>query len=395
MQTGQVKSLDRELGLGADAELLVEAARSLAAAHDLPSLMAVTRRAARALVSADGVTFVLREGAVVHYADEDAIAPLWKGRRFPAEACISGWAMIHRQPVVIEDVDLDDRIPHDVYRQTFVKSLLMVPVRPEEPVAAIGAYWAERRRASAREVRLIETLAGLTSVALSNAALVAELKQAVQLRDEFLGVASHELRTPLTALRLHIQRARRALAPAASPLEPVLAVLDHHGARLTRLVERLVDASRFEARAMALEPEELDLAALAKEVVERFAGTPELRLDAPAPVRGRWDRSRLDQILENLVSNAVKFGEGKQVDVEVAAMPGGARLTVRDRGIGIDPADQGRIFERFGRAVPARSYGGFGLGLWLVRQDAEALGGTVALESAPGHGARFTVTLPG
>ena len=151
----------------AAARLLV-AARALAAARDLPGLMDVVRHAARDLTGADGVTFVLREGDLVHYADEDAISPLWKGQRFPASACISGWAMIHRQKVVIEDVYADDRIPHGAYRPTFVKSLAIVPVRPDDPVAAIGTYWARRHRATEREIELVEALAGLTSVALAH-----------------------------------------------------------------------------------------------------------------------------------------------------------------------------------------------------------------------------------
>src|ERR1043165_3508667 len=124
---------------------LVQVVQELSLARDVAAVQDITRRAARALTGADGATFVLRDGDRCYYADEDAIAPLWKGQRFPMSACISGWAMLHRQPAIIEDIYSDDRIPHDAYRPTFVKSLLMVPVRAEDPVAAIGAYWADER----------------------------------------------------------------------------------------------------------------------------------------------------------------------------------------------------------------------------------------------------------
>jgi len=119
---------------------LLDAVTALASARDEAGVCNIVRRAARELTAADGVTFVLRKGNYCFYADEDAIAPLWKGRQFPIDTCISGWAMIHRQHVVIPDIYSDDRIPHDAYRPTFVKSLMMVPVRREDPIAAIGAY---------------------------------------------------------------------------------------------------------------------------------------------------------------------------------------------------------------------------------------------------------------
>ena len=178
------------------------------------------RRTARELVAADGVTFVLREGTQVYYADEDAIAPLWKGRRFPADACISGWAMLHREAVTIADVFLDDRIPKDLYRPTFVKSLVMVPVRREDPVAAIGAYWAVSRVPSARDVRLLEALAALASTALANLALEADLRLALAAREELLDVASHELRTPLAALRLQVDHGKARAAQGQPDVPP-------------------------------------------------------------------------------------------------------------------------------------------------------------------------------
>ncbi len=158
-------------------EHLVGVVRDLSQAHDLEAVMAIVRRAARDLTGADGATFVLRDGDQCFYAEENAIAPLWKGRRFPLSLCISGWVMLNRQPAVIEDIYSDDRIPAEAYRPTFVKSLAMVPIRTNDPVGAIGNYWAERRRPSAEQVKILAALADTTAVALENVRIFEELRQ--------------------------------------------------------------------------------------------------------------------------------------------------------------------------------------------------------------------------
>jgi putative two-component system response regulator len=150
----------------------------LSMARGLDEVMAVVRRRARALVDCDGITFVLRDNGKCHYADEDAIAPLWKGQRFPLESCISGWAMINREPVVIEDIYLDDRIPHDAYRPTFVKSLAMMPVRGEDPVGAIGAYWSRIYRPTPTQMSTLRHIANSAAVAMTNVGLMSALVEA-------------------------------------------------------------------------------------------------------------------------------------------------------------------------------------------------------------------------
>lgn len=156
-------------------------ALELSMARGIDEVMAVIRTHARNIVGADGITFVLRDGDQCFYADEDAISPLWKGQRFPLSACVSGWAMLHREMVVIEDIYADDRVPHAAYRATFVKSMVMTPVRRDDPVAAIGAYWRRRRRPTANELRTLRWIANSAAVALTNVALYESLKSA---RDE-------------------------------------------------------------------------------------------------------------------------------------------------------------------------------------------------------------------
>lgn len=151
-------------------EQLVEVVQQLSLARDLPGVMEVVRHAARKLSGADGATFVLRDNGKCFYAEEDAISPLWKGQRFPMSACISGWVMLNRQPAVIEDIYADPRIPFDAYRKTFVRSLVMVPIRTNDPIGAIGNYWGTKQRPSPEQVKVLQALADTTAVAMENVA---------------------------------------------------------------------------------------------------------------------------------------------------------------------------------------------------------------------------------
>lgn len=159
----------------AAADLLIGALRDLAATQALDSITRIVRTTARRLAGADGATFVLRDGEHCHYVDEEAIAPLWKGRRFPLKSCISGWAMRYRQQVVIPDIYEDARIPHDAYRPTFVRSLVMTPVRALQPWAAIGVYWAGYRVPTPDEANWLQALADSTAVAMEKVRVESEL----------------------------------------------------------------------------------------------------------------------------------------------------------------------------------------------------------------------------
>lgn len=145
--------------------------RALDEATDLTEVGRLVRKAAREWTGAQGATFVLREEDHCFYADEDAIAPLWKGQRFPISTCISGWAMVNDSTAIVPDIEDDDRIPIEAYRPTFVRSLIMVPVGSPEPKAAIGAYWSKPRRPRDDEVERLEDLAGMTTTAVTRIGL--------------------------------------------------------------------------------------------------------------------------------------------------------------------------------------------------------------------------------
>lgn len=173
---------------------LSEAVQELGTAKDMDGIVRVTRMAARRLVGADGVTVVLRDGNLCHYVDEDAIAPLWKGQRFPLESCISGWVMLHDAPAVITDIYTDSRIPVDAYRPTFVKSLMMLPMRIEQPLGAVGCYWARPHTATAQEQQLIGLLADAAARAIDSVRRMQEMERQLAIRQSAEQVTQGNLR---------------------------------------------------------------------------------------------------------------------------------------------------------------------------------------------------------
>ncbi|WP_183096154.1 GGDEF domain-containing protein [Nocardioides stalactiti] len=198
-------------------ERLLTAVQELSLATRLIEVQEIVRSAARDLAGCDGATFVLRDGDQCYYADEDAIEPLWKGLRFPLEACISGWAMLHKEHVVIPDIYVDDRIPHEAYQPTFVKSLVMTPIRTLAPIGAIGAYWAELHEATDDEVSLLRALADATSLALEKVSIHEELEQEVALALEAHRLSQTDELTGLLNRRGFTEQVAAAFASTAAP----------------------------------------------------------------------------------------------------------------------------------------------------------------------------------
>jgi PAS domain S-box-containing protein len=223
-----------------------------------------------------------------------------------------------------------------------------------------------------------------------------ELREAVRVRDEFLHIASHELNTPLTPLVLKLDHLEK-VAPQEHTRHVVAA--RRQVARLQRLVDDLLDVTRLSRGKLSLDPDDVSLADVVASVVDQMTSEAqrlgcELRVAVAAPMTGRWDRTRLEQVVQNLVGNAIKYGRGKPVEIEVGGDDTVARLVVRDQGLGIDAAAQARIFDKFERAPRTEGHGGLGLGLYITRQIVDGHGGTIAVASEPGHGATFTIELP-
>jgi predicted ATPase/signal transduction histidine kinase len=253
-----------------------------------------------------------------------------------------------------------------------------------------------------------QELAKRCALAMDNARLYKDAQDAVRARDEFLAIASHELKTPLTSLQLQLATVERRLpglipdGEGATWLKQRLDVLNRQGERLERLVHELLDISRIAGGRLRLELEPVDISEVVRQVASRFEESGEtarrhctMTVDGCASsIVGRWDRLRLDQVVTNLLSNALKYGDGKPIEVALASEGGVATLSVTDRGIGIAPEHLQRIFGRFERAVSSRHYGGLGLGLFIATQIVETMGGAIGVRSTVGEGSTFTVTLP-
>ncbi|WP_244219651.1 sensor histidine kinase [Corallococcus interemptor] len=231
------------------------------------------------------------------------------------------------------------------------------------------------------------------------------LQEAVRTRDDFLSVASHELRTPLTSLRLQVDLLRR-MAEGKEPesvgsdkVKARLDAADRQLRRLASLLDNLLDVSRIRTGKLDFELARGDLAPMVQDLVARFgdeakqAGVElDARVEGPAPCR--FDKLRMEQVVSNLISNALRYGQGTPVHVALRCHDGQLRLTVRDGGPGVPKAERERIFQRFAQVQGSARTGGLGLGLYIVEQILEAHGGRVWVEDAPGGGAAFVVTLP-
>lgn len=257
----------------------------------------------------------------------------------------------------------------------------------------------ERRRAEEERIGLAIEHSRLSSAARQAQDEAAIAYEKVAIRDDFVRVAAHELRTPITAAKLGVQLLKRgfAKAPLTAGQKLALQTTEEQVITLERLVERLLDLTRLEAGALPLELEEVDLAQLIRRVVatwQALGNGHEIVLgDAPERLTARIDALRIEEVLNNLLDNARKFSpEGGRIEVSLADPPGEAHIAVRDHGLGVQPADRPRLFERFYQAHSDRS--GVGLGLHISRRFIEMHGGAIRAEFPEDGGTRFVVSLP-
>ncbi len=353
-------------------DLLVETIEALADARTVEQIAAVVRTAARKLSNADGATVVLREGDRCHYVDEDAIGPLWKGSKFPLTACISGWVMLNNETAVIPDISVDDRIPQDAYRPTFVKSMVMTPVGRDQPLAAIGAYWATGRQPTQDEINHLSALARATATAFENVRLVASLTEAVERRDFLIRELDHRVKNMLASVQAI---ARQTLKTAPSQ-------------------ERFVDS--FNGRLMALSRAHVLLtkeawksASLSDIVFEALApfkdAATRVQVSGPTIALGPVQAVAAHLALHELITNAMAHGALSVPDGDVALV------------WNVDPGANGpRLIlswhERGGPAVKPPSLRG--MGMRLIEQGLpHALDGTCRVDFDP-SGLRVEIVAP-
>ncbi|WP_187345082.1 GAF domain-containing sensor histidine kinase [Cystobacter ferrugineus] len=399
----EARALEAQVA-GAEAEaarqrfaLLAELSAVLAEGFDLRAVLARAVRLVVPLV-ADGCSVALLEA-------EGRLRRVAVAHEDPREE--ARLRSLPEPPALISPDRLDaHRVTRHVRLTGPGGALLRLPLTSHSRVlGAVTFSLGPTRSLGEIEVSLAEDVARRMAMAVENARLYEESREATLLRDKFLSIASHELRTPLTALGLQSRMLLRDTRHPERPLSPeVIArkaqVLCRQVERLGHLVDELLDISRIAQGHLSFPLEDVDLAELVRDVAASFReelANPGIRLvlsGVDAPVVGRWNRLRLEQVVVNLLTNAIKYGRGRPIALELKADEAHAWLAVRDEGIGIAPRDQARIFERFERAVSEQHYSGFGLGLWIVREIIQRLGGTISVNSSPGVGSAFTVELP-
>jgi signal transduction histidine kinase len=385
---------------------LVTAVEHLSSATTMAGVIQVVRQTARAISGADGVTFVLRDGGYCHYVEEDAIGPLWKGRRFPLETCISGWCMLNGAVAAVPDIYADARIPHDAYRPTFVKSLVMVPVRAGDPLGAIGSYWKHCREFAPEELSLLEGLARSTAAAI---AAIQARERVERLQSELAHMArrtefgqmsaeiAHELNQPLTAASAYLKAAKLQIGKQA-PAHLTLDAITRAEAQFDR-ASHIIQRIRGFLSTAALEKKPESIARLVEEAVGIALTNPrhrtvDLRVEVPDHAV-LADKIQAQQALLNILKNAFEAVEAcdvRRVIVSARAdnTDGMSHISVADTGPGLAPDVAKRLFAPF---LTTKAHG-MGVGLSISRTIVEAHGGRIWVSPAGSSGATFCLTLP-
>lgn len=390
-------------------EYLAKVVQELSMARTMESVLKIVRKAARQLTGADGATFVLRDNNMCFYAEEDAIEPLWKGKRFPMSACISGWAMLNKKHVTIEDIYKDDRIPHDAYRPTFVKSLAMVPIRTVDPIGAIGNYWSKNYTPTREQLTLLQALADITAVTLENIKVYQELEQRVQTRTEelqqvnrelesFSYSVSHDLRAPLRAIKGYMTILMEDYSGEMSAdAKKVADKVMNNSVQMGVLIDDLLAFFRMGKKELV--KSEVFMDTMVKDICNVLKDEhPERNIEFTVEElpHSMADAALLKQVWVNLLSNAVKYsGKCDKAEITVGSEKMGDRVVyyVRDNGAGFNMAYADKLFGVFQRLHSQKDFEGNGIGLAIVEKIVTRHGGRIWAEARENEGATFYFTL--
>lgn len=390
--------------------ILTTAFEKLSFAKDLNEITAIVAASARQLSGADGATFVLRDNDLCYYVDESSVSPLWKGQKFPIQNCISGWSMIHQEAVVISDIYQDNRIPHDAYRPTFVKSLCMIPIRVNNPLGVIGNYWSNDHVPSSDEIKSLQILANSTAIALENLELKLvintqtseqkDLQDRTQELEMAMHTMAHDLRTPVAGMTGMAELIRLRMGNNLdSGVNDCLQAIVDTGLLAAQQIEQMLVLYR--AVNGQIKKENLNLSSLAQELINMFQASlhekpvqfyvqPNLSAYADIPL------TRV--VLGNLLSNALKYSAKKsKIKIDVGLYktdPEFHTFFVRDNGDGFDQSQASKLFQPLSRLHSDLDFAGTGLGLASVAKIIKLHGGTMHAEGKPTEGATFYFSLP-
>ena len=389
-------------------ELLVEVIQELSISRTIQQIQDIVKYAARELVGSDGSTFVLRDRGMCYYVDEDSISPLWKGQRFDMGLCISGWVMNNKETVAIEDIYQDNRVLIDAYRSTFVKSLVMVPIRNLDPIGAIGNYWKNTHIPSIEDIKILEALANSTSIAIENVQVYSELEQLVRGRtaqlnaintelEAFTYSVSHDLRSPLTIVGGLCQMIQQDKTNAISENSTYLfSRVDSNVKRMNELIDDLLMLSKISQA--AVNKQKVDLSLMAEEIINEFinndhrARSINYMISPSIIVYG--DPKLIRILLENLVGNALKYTSRKENTLitidKFISKDGPDGVYIKDNGAGFKiPDNEDELFRPFKRHHSIEEFPGSGIGLAIVKRIIKLHNGNIWAESSPNEGATF------
>lgn len=319
-----------------------------------------------------------------------------------------------RSPIIIKKatskwIQSVSKIPDErkTIKELGLNSHLFVPLRSRGEVIGVMTVASTDRNFSysVEDATFIEELGNRAAAAVDKARLYLEAQEALRTRDEFLSIASHELKTPLTSILLNIQGSLKKiqkvsnLTPETKEIVKMLETSKKQSQRLSRLINDLLNVSVASTGRLKIERETLDLVELVKEVILHFKAQfrnhkIQVVVDLPEKLEGKWDRVRIEQVIANLISNAIKYGNNKPILITVKKRKKCAEISIRDNGIGIKKSDQNAIFDRFKRAVSSKDYSGLGVGLYICHQIVEAHNGKLSVESELNKGSTFIIELP-
>lgn len=419
-------------------EILLLAVQKMSLARDIETIMDIVKSTARRIANSDGVTFVLRENDLCYYVDEDAISQLWKGQKFPMKICISGWVMNHKQTAIIEDIYIDDRIPADAYRPTFVKSLAMVPIRKENPLGSIGIYWAKKYKASQEEINLIQSLADSTAIAIENIYAYKSLKDANKkletkiyesnlktaeltkvnsvlettmeklevsnvTKNKLFAIIAHDLKSPFNTLMGFSDLLLKNIHNYdIAKIEKQIQHIDTIAKSTYNLLLDLLMWSKSQSGHLAFEPKIVKLKEICDQVIDGLIDSSDKKgirisfFEAQNTLL-KADTNMLRTILRNLISNAIKFTHlNGKINIHAETDNEFATITISDNGVGISKENIEKIWnpEQEHSTIGTANEEGSGLGLTLCKEFVEKHGGNIWAESNLGKGSDFKFTMP-
>lgn len=391
-------------------QMLVEVIQKLSVASSMDDIINTVRTSARKLVNADGSTFVLLEGDSCYYAGEDTISPLWKGQRFPLTKCITGWAILNKQSVTIADIYSDERIPIESYKTTFVRSLAVAPIRINDPLGAIGAYWGRNHSPSETEIQLLQTLADAAAKAVENVQLIEGLEKRINERtsqleavnkelEAFSYSVSHDLRAPLRHINgfaeiLTRQHSGNMHEDAQKHLNTIVSAAKKMGTLIDDLLS-FSRTGRAELKKSKFKMSQVVEDALAQ--IKPDAKNRKIKWNISPLPEVYGDYNLMSLVWINLIDNAVKYTRTKKIaHIQIGSKEDKNNVIfyIQDNGVGFDMKYADKLFGVFQRLHSTSQFDGTGIGLANVQRIIFRHGGKIWAEAEPDKGAAFYFLLP-